>query len=108
MQCAKYGHVVTQMVVGGVVLQFLLPHNYNPGPEGERLATLSPVGTLERRGLDTYSATVTRTTGNHGDVYTCMASNGASSSTRNYTISAALAPTNVTWEQITPSVIRIQ
>ena len=78
------------------------------GPEGERLVTLSPVGTLERRGLDTYSATVTRSTGNHGDMYTCTASNGASSSTRNYTISAVLAPTNVTWEQITPSVIRIQ
>ena len=78
------------------------------GPDGEGQGTLSPVGTLERRGLDTYRASVTKTTSNHGDTYTCTASNRVSSSTKSYAIATALAPTNVTWEQIAPTVIYIR
>ena len=57
------------------------------GPNRESLMALTAVGTPQRRGFDIYRSTVTRTTGNHGDTYTCTASNGASTSTRNYTIS---------------------
>ena len=58
-----------------------------PGPNGESLDKLAGVEPLQMRGRDTYTATITRSGGNNGDTYYCMASNGASTSSRNYTIS---------------------
>ena len=72
------------------------------------LQSLSPVGVLGGRGQDTYVSSVTRTTGNHGDTFICTASNGASVGVANYTISAALPPTIVTWQQVALSVIRVE
>ena len=67
----------------------------------------SPVGTLHMSGRDTYRSSVTKTTGNHGDTFTCTASNGASTATRNHTLSSAFPPTNITWQQVAPSVITL-
>ena len=78
------------------------------GPEDVVIQPLSPVGTPQGRGEDTYKSSVTRATGNHGDTFICMASNGASMATANYTISAALPPANVTVNQVAPSVLDIQ
>ena len=78
------------------------------GPGNEAYDPPAAVGTLRRYGQDTYTTSVTKTTGNHGDTFTCTASNGASMSTRNYTLSSALPPSNVTWEQIAPSVIKVR
>ena len=66
------------------------------------------MGVTEGKGQDTYRASVTRSSGRDGDVFVCMATNGASSDTVNYTLSAALSPTNITWEQVAPSVLLVR
>ena len=64
---------VTCTSSGGTVLSSSLT-----GPGGLDLE-LQPVGTPERRGQDTYSATTGTRTGSDGDTYYCIASNGVPS-----------------------------
>jgi len=62
---------VTCTTTGGTVLSGSLT-----GPAGLNIP-LQPVGTINRRGQDSYSATTgTRTGGSNGDTYQCTASNG--------------------------------
>ena len=77
------------------------------GPGDVALPPLSPVGALQMTGQDTYTSSVTMTTGNHGDTFTCMASNGAATTTKNYTLLSALPPSNITWQQVAPSVVTL-
>ena len=101
LQCNCYYVIITSLVLCNA-------HHTNTGPEDVVIQPLSPVGTPQGRGEDTYKSSVTRATGNHGDTFICMASNGASMATANYTISAALPPANVTVNQVAPSVLNIQ
>ncbi|CAI8031560.1 hypothetical protein GBAR_LOCUS17912, partial [Geodia barretti] len=95
-------YTITCTVTGGTVLTSSFT-----GPRGEVYNPPVAVGTLQRSGNDNYVASVTKTTGNHGDTFTCTASNGVSTSSRNHTLSSALPPTNITWTQIASSVIKV-
>ena len=67
-------YTVSCTTTGGTVLSGSLA-----GPAGLNIP-LQPVGTVNRRGQDSYSATTgTRTGGHNGDTYQCMATNGVSS-----------------------------
>ena len=55
------------------------------GPSGvvEDMMNIVVEGNMEGMGNDTFSAEVVRQNGKHGDIYTCIASNGVSNSSSN-------------------------
>ena len=68
-------YTVTCTTTGGIVLSGSLT-----GPGGVNIINFSPVGTLNYRGQDNYTAsTGTRTGGSNGDTYQCTSTNGVPS-----------------------------
>ena len=75
-------YTITCTSTGGTVLTSSFT-----GPGGESFAQLAAVGESRARGQDTYRSSVTKNNGSHGDTFHCMASNGASTDTKTYTLS---------------------
>ncbi|CAI8054367.1 Protein sidekick-2 [Geodia barretti] len=59
----------------------------------EDMKNITGKGGVEWVGNDTYSAEVIKTNGTHGDVYGCMASNGVSNASHNFSLKVAGSPT---------------